>query len=169
MFVGKNNKKVYAHDDPEWDNDWVAEYELQSPEKLLDSNNGVCWDSAELEREWFTNKKIKHKVFFLLFSKEEENRLPTHTFLAFNKDNKWYWFEHSFGAHSGIHEYDSIDDLIKDVKQKQFEHALKNDGATTEDFDSLQFYEYDTPKYGSSPEEFVEGIMENNSPINIKE
>lgn len=168
-FVGKNNKKIYAHDDEAMDADFEDEYYLQSPDELLESKYGVCWDSAELERHWFLKHGYEPKVYFMMFAKEEGTDLPTHTFLVYNKDDRWYWFEHSFGAHRGIHEYANLDELLEDVKKKQHEYAVKNRGATEEDFECLRFSEYDKPDYGLSPEEFVSNIFDKNPQLISKE
>lgn len=159
-FVGKNSKKVFTTK-KEMDTAW-EEYYLQSPEELLKSKHGVCWDTAELERLWFFEHGYEPKVYFMMFAKEEGTDLPTHTFLVYNKDDKWYWFEHSFGAHRGIHEYASLEELQEDVKKKHYVHAVKEQGATEEDFQCLRFAEYEKPGFGSSPEEFVSKIFEKN-------
>lgn len=168
-FVGKNNKKIYAYDDERVDADFLKEYYLQSPKELLDSGYGVCWDSAEFERQWFSEHGYNNKVFFMMFAKEEGTDLPTHTFLVFNQDDKWQWFEHSFGDYRGIHEYDNLEDLIEDVKRKHYEHAAQNKGAKTEDFNFLKICEYKKPVYGSSPKEFVSNIFKDNPELFSKE
>jgi hypothetical protein len=165
-FVGKNSKKIFTSEE-DMDKAW-EEYYLQSPEELLESKHGVCWDTAELERFWFAEHGYKPKVYFLMFAKEEGTDLPTHTFLVYNKDDKWYWFEHSFGAHRGIHEYSSREELLEDVKKKHFQHAMKAQGATEDDFHSLRFSEYETPGFGASPEEFVSEIFEKNPQLILK-
>jgi len=160
-FVGRNNKKIYAHDEEAMDADFAEEYYLQSPEELLNSKHGVCWDSAELERHWFSKHNYRHKVFFMMFAKEETD-LPTHTFLAYEHDHRWYWFEHSFENHRGIHEYASLEDLVDDVKNKHYDYAVKNRKATAEDLKSLWCREYEKPEYGSGAEEFVSNIIDEN-------
>ncbi|OGF24869.1 hypothetical protein A2331_03325 [Candidatus Falkowbacteria bacterium RIFOXYB2_FULL_34_18] len=158
-FVGKNSKKIFTSNkdmDAGWD-----EYYLQSPRELLESKHGVCWDSTELERCWFLEHGYKPRVFFMMFEKEEGSDLPTHTFLTFNHNNKWYWFEHSFGNYRGIHEYGSFEDLINDVKKKKYEEAVKKHKAKVEDWECLKYYEYENPRYGSNPKEFVSNIIDN--------
>ena len=41
-----------------------------------------------------------------------------HTFLIFENDNKYYWFENAFEAQRGIHEFSSLDEAIECVKSK---------------------------------------------------
>ena len=50
-YVGKNNRKIYPANDPDSNKDFAKEYFLQSPEELLISKYGVCWDQTELEKK----------------------------------------------------------------------------------------------------------------------
>lgn len=157
-FVGKNSKKIYS-DKEEMDAGW-GEYYLQSPEELLESKYGVCWDGAELERHWFSKNSYDHKVYFMAYDKETD--LPTHTFLVYRKNDKWFWFEYSWGNQRGIHEYAGLEALLADVKKKHHESDMKNHGASREDFKCLRLNEYDKPDYGSGPEEFVAKVFRRN-------
>lgn len=160
-FVGKS-KKMYAYDNVETDADFEAEYYLQSPEELLESGHGVCWDTVELERRWFLEHGFKPETYFLMYAKEGGTDLPTHTFVVFERDNKWYWFEQAFADQRGIHEYASREELIDDVKNKHHNYAVQHREATKEDFGQLRVGVYEQPKYGSSPREFVSNIIEQN-------
>ena len=157
-FVGKDDAEVYTYDD-EFNENMSKSYKLQTPEELLESKHGVCWDQVELERHWFSKNGYDYKTFFAWFAKEEKNNLPTHTFLAYNKDDKWYWFENSFEAERGIHEYDSLDELIGEMMTKHYEYAIKNRSATESDKGCLMQKEYKKVEYGSSPGEFVSQII----------
>jgi len=168
-FVGKNNKRVYTTKDEDMGADFVKEYYLQTPEELLKSKCGVCYDSTELERFWFSKQKYEFKTFFLMFMKEINNNLPTHTFLAYKNNDKWSWFESSFKKHEGIHEFENINDLFNDVKRKHLDSAIKNDGATVEDYKDLKISEYKTPKYGCGADDFINDIVSNNPAIEIEE
>jgi hypothetical protein len=81
-------------------------YYLMSPEELLVKKKGVCWDQVELERKLFTNNSIKNKTYFIYA--DNHDTLPSHTFLVFYKNNKVYWFEHSWYDEKGIHEYNTL-------------------------------------------------------------
>jgi hypothetical protein len=166
-FVGKNNQRVYTPEDEDMDKDINDEYFLQSPEELINSGHGVCWDMTELERDWFTKHNYNLKVFFMMFAKNVENNLPTHTFLAFEDQGKWYWFEHAFGEQRGIHEYPSLNELIIDVKKKHLDYAIKNRGASVEDYQDLKICEYGVAPSGINPNEFIEGVMGNNPALDI--
>lgn len=161
-YVGKKNKKIYTPRDVDFDNDFDKEYFLQSPEQLLNSKHGVCWDQAEFERYWFSKQAYDFDMYFMMFVKEVENNLPTHTFLAYKNNDKFYWFENSFGGQRGIHKYDDLEALINDVKNKHFEHSKKMDGATDEDFKDIKFCKYEEPVFGCDCGQFMDGIIDNN-------
>jgi len=166
-FVGRNNNRTYSPEDEDMDNDFASEYFLQSPTELLNSGHGVCWDITELERDWFAKHGYKFKVFFMMFVKETANNLPTHTFLAYEDNGKWYWFEHAFGEQKGIHEYESLEDLVADVKKKQLDYAMKNAGATIEDYENLRVCEYEAPSLGINAQEFILQATKDKKPLDI--
>jgi hypothetical protein len=155
-YIGKNNKRVYSWKDEDMGKDFVAEYFLQSPQELIKSGHGVCFDSTELERYWFEKNGYEIKTLFMIFAKQFDNDLPTHTFLAYKERDKWLWFEHSFGDQRGIHEYDTFEDLVMDVKKKHFDYAAEHRGATSEDEKDLLTFEFEKPEYGSNMREFVD-------------
>jgi hypothetical protein len=102
-FLRENNEYGFIAPDgrvcatgEEIDEAW-EEYALQSPRETIQSGYGVCWDVTELERDWFAKNGYEHKTVFMMFD-EEDRGLPTHTYLAFKKDGKWYWFEHSLAT-----------------------------------------------------------------------
>ena len=168
-FVGKNDRKMHTPPDADWNEAFLKEYYLQTTAELLNSRHGVCWDSVELEREWFLKHNYEFKTFYLGFKKEADNNLPTHTFLAYKFNDKWFWFEQSFADRAGIHEYNDLLDLIKDVAMKHFDYAIRDRGAAAEDLKDLKYCEYEKPTPGCSVEEFVSNIFEKHAPIDLEE
>jgi hypothetical protein len=152
-FVGRNDRKKYIGGFEGKDMD--REYFLQNPEEVIKSGVGTCWDTTELERNWFVKHGYECKAIFLFFAKEAFGHLPTHTLLAYKQEDTWVWFEYSFGVHRGIHEYDSFEDLVVDVRKKQFEYAHEFCGATDEDEKYLRDFEFETPRYGCTAQEFI--------------
>lgn len=124
-------------------------YHLQTPQEIIKNKVGVCWDQVELERFYFKPHTMNTKTFFIVHY--DNNECPTHTFLTYEKDNKYYWFEHSWEVHRGIHEYPSLDSLLKDVRSKFIIHELNNNYNSN----NLVIYEYSKPKYHLSVTEFI--------------
>ena len=161
-FVGKNGKKYLDPYSPEW-NDWYNECFVQTGEEILKSKIGTCWDQVELERLWFENNNYDFKTIFSWFEVNRENSLPTHTFLIYEDNNKWYWFENAFGDYTGIHEFNSFDESIKYVKEKQYEFALINSiDIRKENKETITCYEYSKPPKGIGVQEFFDFVTSGN-------
>ncbi|MBR1718275.1 MAG: hypothetical protein IJ715_03285 [Bacilli bacterium] len=134
---------IYPDTDDDWNNDFSKLYHLLSPDELIKSKYGVCWDQVELERYYLDKQNIKSNTYFIV--EYDDKIYPTHTFLTVEDNNKFYWFEHSWYPYRGIHEYDSINELLKDVKLK----FSKN-----KNIDDIVIYKYDKPNYKISSNEF---------------
>ena len=133
-WVDKEKKK---HQDFET---FATDYLLQSPKQLIKSQIGVCWDQVELERYYFKNTNLEIKTFFII--NNDEGMCPTHTFLVYEKNNEFYWFEHSWEKYRGIFKYNSLESLLKDVKNKFI--------SDLEDKSILNISLYEYPKVPSS-------------------
>lgn len=152
-WVDEQNNKYMKVDDS-----FKDKYILQSPKDILKSKVGVCWDQVELERYFFKNYVPSVKTFFIVY--DDNDKCPTHTFLTFEKNNKFYWFEHSWEIFRGIHEYASLNQLLLDIKNKFVSCELHDNYEKT----NLYIYEYLKPKYHIGTQEFFSHCSSN---INI--
>ena len=125
-------------------------YCLQSPKELIKSKTGVCWDQVELERYYFKANDWNVKTYYMIYY--DGKKIPTHTFLTYQKKGKFYWFEHSWEAFRGIHTFTSEGDLLKEVQKNFLEDQI---GSSYEE-NNLVLYEYTKPKYHLSAAEFDE-------------
>ena len=141
-WVDKDNNKYI--DDFEL---FSEKYILQSPTEIIKNKVGVCWDQVELERYYFKSNDWNIKTFFLVHY--DGDKSPTHTFLTFEKDNKHYWFEHSWGTFVGIHEYNTEKELLLDIKNKFIKNDLNNYIP-----EHLDLHQYKKPKYHISVQDF---------------
>lgn len=128
------------------DDTYSDNYILQSPEEVIKNKVGVCWDQVELERYYFKGWNIK--TFFIVHY--DNDKCPTHTFLTFERDNKYYWFEHSWEMFRGIYSYDSLEYLLLDVKKKFIKCELSEKCEES----NLVLREYTKPKSHLSTQEF---------------
>ena len=142
-WVDKNNNKHSVVDETYSDN-----YILQSPNEVIKNKIGVCWDQVELERYYFKGNDWNIKTYFLVHY--DGDKCPTHTFLTFEKNKKYYWFEHSWERFRGIHEYQSLKELLFDIRDKFMKYELDNDFVP----ENLVLHEYKKPKYHISVQEF---------------
>ncbi len=143
-FLDENNENIININPKKWDEEFYDFYYLLSPSELLEKKCGVCWDQVELERDLFEKENWTVRTFFICTY--ENDGLPSHTFLTYEKNNMVYWFEHSWGVYKGIHEYSTLKELLLDVKKK---FVVNNDAPTI-------VYEYENPPYHISCEEFYE-------------
>lgn len=138
-FKDDKGNNIIETDIEKWDNEFDKFYFLQTPEELLDSKCGVCWEQVELERKMFKDAGYDIKTYFIYSYNVENNQAPSHTFLVYEKDTKYYWFEHSWFDYKGIHEYDKLKNLLLDIKSKFLKSNNLNEDAYT------FLYEYDAP------------------------
>ena len=151
-FKDKNGANLINSES--WDENFYNFYYLLSPEELLHSKCGVCWDQVELERKLFNDANINCDTYFIYI--DDNENLPSHTFLIFQLNNKYYWFEHSWYDMKGIHEYNNIKALLNDVKNK-FIDSIKNEINSNLNYETF-IYKYNKPKYHISCDEFYSYI-----------
>jgi catalase len=167
-FIKRSDGKILKNrGDKEWQDSWLNEYFLQKPEELLKNKFGVCWDYIELERSWFESLGYEVKTFYMAVIRDEGSKLPTHTFLAYYDNNKWYWFEYSWYNERGIREYESLEKLIRDANEKHTKSLLK-EGASPEDVKNHKVYEYKNAPFGASPIDFVKHVIKKDNQQIIK-
>lgn len=159
-FKDEKGKNILNYDLEKWNNDFEIFYYLQSPDELLKSKCGVCWDQVELERKLFLDNNIDICTYFVFI--DDKNMLPSHTFLTFKNGKYVYWFEHSWAKYKGIHKYDNKSDLLKDIINK-----FKDDHPEINTHSKIYLYEYQKPKNHISCNEFYKYI-ETQQNINIR-
>lgn len=98
--------------------DFVKYYILLSPNEFEKYKGGICWDYVAYEAMYFRAKypNIKFETYYQVIDNRNDN--PTHTFLIFEFDNKWYWFESSWKTNCGVYGFDNKNDCIEYIMQK---------------------------------------------------
>lgn len=139
---------------------WFDKGIVQTGENVSKTLVGTCWEQVEFERKWFTENNIKVRTFFLIYEMDEKNNYPTHTILTYEKNNKYYWFENAFESERGIHEYNSINELIIDVKNKYHQSTIDMSIAKPEDINLIKIYEYKGLKENLSITNYLNHIQE---------
>lgn len=147
-FVDQKNN-IYPDNEKERDSTFSKKYHLQSPEECIKNKYGVCWDQVEVERYYLEQEEIKSTSYFIIaYDKKIE---PTHTWIVVKDNQSYYWIEHSWEPYRGIHEYQSIDQLLIDVKEK-FEDSIKKQNIKNY---SIEIYKYQKPKSHLNCMEFM--------------
>lgn len=145
------NRKIHRVTDENFWSDFGKYFILKSPEELLKNKIGVCFDQVELSRHLVAQKNIATKSYFICYF----GNLYSHSILAFEENNKFYWLETSHRAFIGVHEYDSIEQLLKDFKHK-FVHNELSKVPESYDESKLKIFEYESPKFGINCEQYFE-------------
>lgn len=154
-FISDEGEK-FSGDNPEEFSENIMFWHLSSPERLLKTRIGHCFDQVELERLWFKSHGYIFKTFLTIFMIEEKNDYPTHTFLAYEDNSKWKLFEHADYFNRGICEYATLEELIEVVKKRQILFAEVSDDIGKK----LGVFEYDTPEYGIGFQEFIDYVVD---------
>ncbi len=115
-FPDENGHNLMLSNPQKFDQDFDTFYYLLTPQELLEKKYGVCWDQVELERQLFEKHQFKVQTYFIYIA--DQDNLPSHTFLTYQLNNQYYWFEHSWATYKGIHQYKSQKELLLDVKKK---------------------------------------------------
>ena len=138
-------------DDPSFNSTYV----LQSPESLLKTKFGVCWDHVEFQRYFFNKMRISNKsVFIEIDNVKNPDNYPSHTTSIIYIMNKPYWFENSYGSYRGIHGPYKDEDVLIDFVEQRMTDDLKH---YVENYSKNAKYKhkfYVKPKYGISVREF---------------
>lgn len=148
-WIDKNNTKYKEVNDLFSEN-----YILQSPEQVIKNKIGICWDQTELERYLFVKENIDFNTYFIEYFNNQNN--PTHTFLIYKENEKYYWFEHSWRLFKGIHEFNTEQEALKNIKEKFIKIELNENYNPM----NLCIYKYTKPKYGISCLEFYKHCEE---------
>jgi hypothetical protein len=129
---------------------------MQTPEQVLQSRMGQCWEQVELARHLFKERGVPCKTYFIDNNSgapgELWNNYQTHTFLVFESDGGFYWFEHSWDEQNGIHRYDSLKDLLSDVMEKHIAAYEQSRGVKAQ---NPRIREYDAPRFPINDNDFI--------------
>ena len=144
-----NNENFYPDSEENWDNSFQMKYFLQPPETLIKTKYGVCWDQVELERYYLQLNNIKCNSYFII--NYDGKIFPTHTFIITSNEKNYYWLEHSWESHRGIHKYNNLNEALLCIKDK-FNEMIKN--KYNIDNNETIIYEYKKPNYNINAQDF---------------
>ena len=158
--VATDDGKVYSGADGDlFQEACRTKWKLCSPERVIKTGYGHCFDDTELERAWFVKNGYECKTLFIWFCMDHENPYFMHTYLVYKDENKWKYFEYSDSDNRGIYTFDSYDDAISFQRNKFIDYNSKMNPVGEDELKCLEIYEYDRPKYGINNEEFITYIM----------
>lgn len=164
-FVDKGGHIYKDVEEEDAEKAWETECIVQDADELIKTGYGTCWDQVELERKWFEENHYLYKTIFIWFELERDGGLPTHTFLLYKEDKKWFWFEYAFFLYQGIHEFDSKEEAIEYVKEKQLEYAMNSYVIPNEYKKYLKDCEYGKPNKNLDVTSYLEFVTSNSQSI----
>ena len=125
-FVDDNEKIYGPWNNQEFQQGCQTNWRLSSPERLIKVRYGHCFDQVELERDWFNNHNYNFKTFYIMFELPFNNSYSMHTYLVFEKDGKYYYFEHSDFKNRGMHIYEYTNPTYGCTMKEFISNILEN-------------------------------------------
>lgn len=150
-----NDGKIYKIDTTNFNDCWYDKYILSTTEDILKTGVGNCFDQTEFEREWFINNNYEIKVFYHMVNLPYVNNYSAHSFLVYKKGDKWCFFEHAWEELRGIHEFDTLGELLKFEYNKNYKE-LKKQNIRDDELSYFEIREIDKPKPHLSAKEYID-------------
>ena len=93
-------------------------YYLLTPSEFEKYHGGICWDYVVYETFYFKKyfSGVKFETYFQVV--DDGKNYPSHTFLIFEYNNKYYWFESSWKPEAGIYGFNTKNDAINYAMDK---------------------------------------------------
>lgn len=120
----------------------------QDVDTILKDRYAICVEMCEVQREFFNKHNIDNKTIMIYL--ETEKGIICHTFSVFYKNNKVYWFEASWKNKKGIHEFNSLEEVLEYYKYNFQDFAGEN-----YDKSKIHFIDYDGIKPGMTTTDYM--------------
>ena len=100
-------------------------YSMLLPHEVVEHGRGTCWDQTVFENYIFDKQfDFPHHMVFM-----QQLKVSTHSFLVYQDDGDWYWFEHSFEKVKGIHgPFDGVEDIVTKVFEEMEDFKGRSKG-----------------------------------------
>lgn len=106
---------------------WEKNYRTIPLETLEKEKIGNCWDFVNYQHDKLNKAGIKNDSYLLMMklpTKENPDRVVTHTFTTFDLDGKTYWLESAMWPKRGVHEIKNYESAAKEI------HSVYSDKPT---------------------------------------
>lgn len=113
---------IYDPDRNTTADDWDRYYQYQRPHDFNKSKVGTCWDYVGYESWYFSRnfQNVQYNTYCIIFRDGITD--PSHTFLIFQLNGNYYYFESSFKKNAGIYVGQNENELIEHVISMMVEH-----------------------------------------------
>lgn len=95
--------------------DFKALYKTNSIEQIMASDLGTCIEQAKFQKYVFDRLGLNSKIYVdRRYERADEKKgIKMHCLTVYEKDDKWYYFEHCNNPVRGIKEFDTLDDFLE--------------------------------------------------------
>lgn len=136
-------------------------YHVASPAQFERQGGGICWDFATYQASKFQKDfgNVKFKTYYIVF--DIPPYYPTHTFLVFHYNGKFYYFESSFVKYQGVYSSDTLTDIVNFIlynmgNYKESEDTKKvREACKTNNYRIYEYNALDSRIPGSTTSEFM--------------
>lgn len=129
---------------------------LKSPAEVVSSGRGSCHDQVMLELNELRAMGIDAKAQFMIeYNPKTSQGGMTHSFVYFKRGGKTYWLENAWGGQEGLHEFNSLDDIKKDILNK---HSTGVFGSKKK-YSNIEFSDFGEHTPGESLQELVDKAL----------
>ena len=113
---------IYDPDRNTTADDWDRYYQYQRPHDFNKSKVGTCWDYVGYESWYFSRnfQNVQYNTYCIIFRDGITD--PSHTFLIFQLNGNYYYFESSYKKNAGIYVGQNENELIEHVISMMVEH-----------------------------------------------
>lgn len=121
----------------------IQDWRLKSPSQVWKKKLGNCHDQSLYALNSLRQFGLEvGQLFFIELNEGEEVGGNAHTLTWYKKDDKYFWFEHSWENYRGIHgPYESLEELKADV----YKSWKKDDDINSKKYGKIEFF--DKPHY----------------------
>ena len=109
--------------------DFKALYKTNSIKEIMASDLGTCIEQAKFQKYIFDRLGLNSKIYVdRRYERTDEKKgIKMHCLTVYEKDDKWYYFEHCNNSVRGIKEFDTLDDFLE-----YYMSRMENDRILTE-------------------------------------
>lgn len=126
---------------------------LMSPKAVEKTKKGSCHDQVMYEMSELRKMGINPKATFVMECSDDGQGGMTHSFVHYKEGKKTVWLENAWGEKAGIHKYNSLKDIKKEIRRSHKEGSFGN----IKTYNNLIFGKFDDTDHrpGESLQELV--------------
>lgn len=130
-----------------------TDHKLKSANQVIKDKSGNCHDQVMLELKELKSAGLKPKAAFVMeYNPKTFQGGTTHSFVYYKDGGKVKWFENAWGDKKGIHEFNSFDEIKKEIEKI---HKKDNAFGNNKEFTKLAWGQFNAAP-GDSLQDIVD-------------